>query len=476
MVINPLRSGFLFLFAACLSGCGEPPSEDLEETSAAVTASNPVPNGYFGKATVRADDALNLRSEPRISPTNIVGSLPGRTEVYLDSVAEGWAKITGYSGCPAGCYASARYLQRDMNVAPFSIILLPDTQHYTEFGRDYGAGTFRGPYHKQTEWIVDNWNDPKHNIQFVVHLGDLTDNNKPEEWKIAQEAHSLLDKAKGYDSYGFPIPVPYSVSPGNHDFHPCEKGDMEYGLDGWYATSCVGKSKIGTYFGRKSWYGGCYPSDKSCENNYSFFDAGNLKFMVVSLEHDPTLDHYYPDSASGLMDWAKEAIEKNPDRKVIIATHSYLNAGGEYKYLDSDGVWNARNCGLTEEGKPLWQQLVSKHENIFLVVSGHVEGSKHCTRTRDGHTVHEMLVDYQDEGKKQPWNDGCRTKWLGDDVFTGNGWMRELTFYPSGKVDAKTLSVLPGVDKFYCNRGSYGVRSKPTSPDPHNFFFYDNKP
>ena len=66
----------------------------------------------------------------------------------------------------------------------FTIVALPDTQHYLE----------KWPHHfyRQTEWIVAN--REKRNIQFVVHLGDITNRNTPEEWKVAQKAMTTLER------------------------------------------------------------------------------------------------------------------------------------------------------------------------------------------------------------------------------------------------------------------------------------------
>ena len=50
----------------------------------------------------------------------------------------------------------------------FSIIILPDTQYYSSRYPDI--------FYQQMEWIVEN--KGLLNIQYVVHVGDITDNNK----------------------------------------------------------------------------------------------------------------------------------------------------------------------------------------------------------------------------------------------------------------------------------------------------------
>ena len=54
---------------------------------------------------------------------------------------------------------------------PFSLVLLPDTQNYTR--EIYGAT--RDIFTAQTQWIVDHKDEL--NIAFVLHEGDITDQN-----------------------------------------------------------------------------------------------------------------------------------------------------------------------------------------------------------------------------------------------------------------------------------------------------------
>src|SRR5262245_58343296 len=68
----------------------------------------------------------------------------------------------------------------------FSVVLLPDTQNYAE-NASYGV------YAHQAQWIVNN--PSSRNIQFVVHLGDVTNHDVAAEWQTADAAHDILDAA-----------------------------------------------------------------------------------------------------------------------------------------------------------------------------------------------------------------------------------------------------------------------------------------
>lgn len=234
----------------------------------------------------------------------------------------------------------------------FRIVLLPDTQNYSE--------KFPGTYLAQTKWIKRR--AEADDIKFVIHLGDIVQTSTvEEEWKNADRAHRVLDGV-----------VPYSVLPGNHDGAP---GD----------TALYNKYFPPKRFEKCPFYGGHY-GEKN-DSNYCLFDACGMKLMVLSLENEP---------GDAVLAWAAEVADAHKDRRVIVATHSYLTTA-------------ARN----DVGKNIWNKLIRKHPNVFMVVSGHVIGVNHRTVTNDaGGKVHEILCDYQ----------GLPNG--------GDGWLQTLRFLP----------------------------------------------
>src|SRR5690242_17365771 len=79
----------------------------------------------------------------------------------------------------------------------FTVVLLPDTQFYSE--------KYPETFVAQTMWIRERAQPD--NIKFVVCLGDIVQNAHVEdEWVKAHEAARILDGV-----------VPYSSVPGNHD-------------------------------------------------------------------------------------------------------------------------------------------------------------------------------------------------------------------------------------------------------------------
>ncbi|MBN2473005.1 MAG: metallophosphoesterase [Pirellulales bacterium] len=234
----------------------------------------------------------------------------------------------------------------------FSVVLLPDTQFYSE--------TFADTYLAQTEWIRAR--AAAERTRFVIHLGDIVDNaTVEEEWKVADRAHRVLDGV-----------VPYSVLPGNHDGAPGE-------------TELYNKYFPPRRFEHYPWYGG-HAGQKN-DNNVALFNAACMKFLVLNLEYNP---------GDETLQWANDVVAQHADRRVIVATHEYMGPKGR-----------------RPPGEKIFEQLVRKHENIFLVVCGHVGAIAQQVSANDaGGQVHEVLCDYQNlpEG--------------------GGGWLQVLRFLP----------------------------------------------
>jgi len=267
----------------------------------------------------------------------------------------------------------------------FTVVLIPDTQLYSL--------NFPKSYLRQTQWIKDN--AKSRNIKFAIHLGDIVHRNTAKEWAVADRAMSILDGV-----------VPYSMTPGNHDMGPDGSAKTR-------DTNLYNKTFPPSRYKGKPWYGGNL--GKTNDNNFCLFEGGGIKFLVISLEFAPT------DLA---LDWANRIVAQHKDRQVIVATHSYQNTDGSRK----SGPLGYGVAGNNAD--QMWNRFVRKHDNIFMVVCGHVLGVayKKSQNGRGGY-VHEILTDYQ--GLKNG----------------GNGWLRWLKFVPSqNKIYIEAYS--PVLDKF----------------------------
>lgn len=270
----------------------------------------------------------------------------------------------------------------DTAAESFSVVLLPDTQNYSE--------KYPDTYVAQALWVRQQ--AKKDNIKFVIHLGDIVQTSTIKlEWENADRAMRFLDGV-----------VPYSMAPGNHDMVVKNRDTTLY--NEYYSPE--------RFAGRK-WYGG--HMGETNDNNYCFFEASGMKFMILNLEFAPRDE---------TLEWAAGVAKRYPDHRVIVATHCYMRP----EQRDTACATSYKIAG--NSGEQMWQKFVRKQPNIFLVVSGHVLGVGLQTSVNDaGGKVLEMLTDYQ----------GLPNG--------GDGWLRSLKFVPGeDKIHVRTYSPLLNQD------------------------------
>lgn len=279
---------------------------------------------------------------------------------------------------------------------------MPDPQYYTTSNH---PGTY-DLYRKQSNWIRDT--RAEHNTKHVLWLGDLTNDNTPSQWNVASAAYSILDNAG----------IPYAVVPGNHDYKTPTGWAGTHRRDlTWYNT-VVGPQR----FASKSWYGGNMGETTDFnENNYTYFSANGMDFLVVGLEYAPRKE---------AITWANKLISAHPNHRVILFTHAYLTTNGNYLGLSSASNYGA----VGASGLELFEECASRHNNLFMVMCGHVNESHVNTKVGvNSNIVYEMLVDYQSENPK------------GAGSSLGNGWLRILKFDPvTNRIHGSTITPAAG--------------------------------
>ncbi|HEY1598222.1 MAG TPA: metallophosphoesterase [Pirellulales bacterium] len=285
----------------------------------------------------------------------------------------------------------------------FSIVALPDTQIYCE--------TYPQHFYNQTEWIVAN--KAKHNIQFVVHLGDITNRNTRPQWEVAQRAVQKLDGQ-----------VPYSLVLGNHDCGPGGNCSTRDTLLNEYFPLATARTQP-TFGGVKD--------DGRLDNSYHTFSAAGQKFLVLALEWGPRDES---------VAWADTIVAQHPKHRVLLTTHAYMyfdETRYDWTKYGKDQKWNphsygtAKLAGSTNDGQQLWDKLIAKHPNFFMTLNGHVleDGLARLTSPLPGgNEVHQMLVNYQ-----------MKTE-------GGQGFLRLIEFLPDGQtVQVKAFSPSTGTYK-----------------------------
>ena len=231
----------------------------------------------------------------------------------------------------------------------YSFCIVGDTQKVTKHAPAKLANIY--------DWIVDNAD--KRNIQYVFGLGDITDTDSTTEWDTA---YAQINKLNGV--------VPYSLVRGNHD----------------------GSENMNKYFNNSTYKGQFeqfYFNDR-IETAYTRIQVGDVKYLMMTFDIGPT---------DAELEWAADVIERYSDHRVIITTHTYLLTDGSHITGDhSHPATNYNSDPTANNGDGMWEKLISKHENVFLVISGHVGTDYVITNQRvgdNGNVVTEMLVDPQ---------------------------------------------------------------------------------
>ena len=248
----------------------------------------------------------------------------------------------------------------------YSFAVLPDTQIVTKNDAVNGENNLVKLY----DWIIAN-KDSK-NIRYVFGLGDITDNNNTAEWTLAQSQFAKLTEAG----------IPYSAVRGNHDlpwYRKTGESASNYTTDDY--TNYIGTDAY------RAQFGGFY-SNTNVSNAWRTLQVGGVKYLLVTLDYG---------ADDNVLNWASGIIYQHPDHNVIITTHAYLYRDGTT--LDSGDVVPPSTSGGTNDGDDMWEKLISKHENIVLVMSGHDPSESivvNRSKGDNGNTVTAMLIDAQD--------------------------------------------------------------------------------
>ena len=344
---------------------------------------------HFDKVDVAGKGSMEM------TPTGAAGER--FTKAFLRNLREHVVNVRMRRTAAVAVTPSPTNMQ-DFIEGSWTLALLPDTQVYSL--------RYPGLYDAQTNWIVRN--RERRNIKYVIHLGDITNNNTPMEWRRARAAMSLLDGI-----------VPYSLVPGNHDYGPSGDASSRNSLMNEYFKFDSARSM--------PTFGGALEQGK-VDNTFHLFEVDGGKWIIVNLEWGPR---------AGTIAWANEVMSRHDDRLGILVTHAYLN-NNDRRYDHTDKVnpqhYNPheyRTPGGVHDGEELWQMLVRKHDFAFTL-NGHVLGDGTgylASRNDGGRMTHQILQNYQ-----------MRT--LG-----GESYLRLLEFLPDKRtVRVRTYS--PLYDKY----------------------------
>jgi hypothetical protein len=257
-------------------------------------------------------------------------------------------------------------------------------------------------------WLAEN-KDEK-NIQYVIGLGDLTDQCQAREWIEAISALEILEDAGLY----------YSVVRGNHD-------TALSGIEASSAATAKPELFDKLFAAEDTFYydqfltnGGLY-EEGSVKNTYRLLDCEGDPWLILNL--DWRID-------DEIFAWAKGVIESHPEHRVIIVTHDYLTASG----------------AQSANGKKIWENLAGQYENVVLALGGHSSWDNIVFNQAEGlhgNTVTQMLIDPQ----------------RADDLLSGVGLVTMFYFDKNGSViDVEYYS--PEWDRYYKNANQMRIDLK----------------
>ena len=369
---------------------------------------------------------------------------------------------------------------RQGDCSEFTVAMIPDTQSYADYRHQAWAGfpfDAIDQFYMQMWWVAENARSSGGDIVFATHVGDV--------WQHYSAWMDPAHAARGFrwmpnggsetamspkvQTRAFEIPaavlafqllagkLPFSVVPGNHDYdalwtdpaHPPRPELKQVGtrhlggLTGFQSAF----ADTSSFFAGQPWY---VDSHDGGADSAQVFTAGQCRFLHIGLQ-------YHAPHAS--LEWATAVIARHPGLPTIVTTHEYLGRDGK-RHMKSNPLSSALDP-LDNDPEKIWDEFLSRHDQVFLVLSGHVSGQGFSVDTnRVGNPVYQIMADYQ--GRGQTAIDAGVTG------QTGDGWLRLLKFrldtdHP--RIEVRTYSTHYG--KFAAEIPEYGAWYKAGEKQAH---------
>lgn len=330
----------------------------------------------------------------------------------------------------------------------FTVAMIPDTQNYLDYRHQKTAGyPIDGVdlFFEQMRYIADNARSAGGDIVFATHVGDIwqhysrwTDpahelrgfkaipNSMSSEVAVSPRKETLTfeipNAVKGYQLIAGKLA--FSVVPGNHDYDalwtdpryppdPTRKDSLRIGLRhlGGLSGYQSAFSDQSQFFKGQPWY---VDANDGGADSAQIFTSGSCRFLHIGLQFDA------PDAS---LAWAERVVHRFPRVPTIVTTHKYLDRNGaraDTPALDLSILDHRDN-----NPQMVWDDFISRHDQIFLVLSGHIGGQGYSvSRNLYGREVHQMMADYQ--GRWQVAKDSGQQD--SSQGTLGDGWLRLLNF------------------------------------------------
>ncbi len=335
----------------------------------------------------------------------------------------------------------------------FTLAVIPDTQNYIDFrhqtaqGFEFDAADL---FIEQMRYVADNAVGNGGDIAFVASVGDVWQHQTiaidPAHQRrgmaiesdpilarraVRREAVLGVELPKAVEGYRIisEAGLPFGVAPGNHDYDAAwsvagfppnrqkkwrertrtveDMGILHVGgLDNFRSVFGADTG----FFRDKSWY---VDSFRGGANSAQRFSAAGYDFLHIAIEMQ---------AGDPVLAWVETVLAAYPGLPTILTTHDYLDVRGERRarpLIDLARIEPA----FHNSAEQLWQKLIRRHDQIFLVLCGHNYGqSFRVDDNAAGNPVYQLLADYQGRGQAG-FDFGRRQR---RDI--GDGWLRLMRF------------------------------------------------
>lgn len=377
--------------------------------------------------------------------------------------------------------ASAAEYQQQGGCGEFTVAMIPDTQNYVDYRHQKWSGfpfDATEQFYEQMQWVAENAQSSGGEIAFATHVGDIWQHysawvdpaHAASDFPWMPNGGSEVARSPKVHTKSYEIPVsiqafqliagklPFSVVPGNHDFdalwtdpaHPPqpEKGKAGARYVGGLTGFSSAFSAESQFFSGQAWY---VDSHDGGGDSAQVFAVGQCRFLHIGLQY------YAPDAS---LAWATEVIRRYPGLPTIVSTHAYLDRDGTR--IAKSSTVNSAPDSSANSPQMIWDEFISQHDQIFLVLSGHVSGQGFSVDTNHfGNDVYQILADYQ--GRAQTAKDAGE-----GNIPIGDGWLRLLKFRLDADMpimEVRTYS--PHYGKFASEIPEYAARYKASDGQAH---------
>jgi len=290
----------------------------------------------------------------------------------------------------------------------YSLAIIPDTQCIV----NHFETSIKYPFN----FIINN--KEKKNIELVFALGDVTDgySNNGGKWSngsgsTAQSRDQYHLIGAQYERLWSEASIPSFAVPGNHDYdNECHSGITQSGTDGPGPAEFPGgiKGHAVTLFDKEfkdttlSYFAGNRVEQfksSSIVNTCFFTEYSGIKYMFFALDFGPSDE---------VIEWAANLTEANPDHRVIVATHGFMNADGDFLRLGDSGVPSAysfSNDVKINNPQDMWDKWLKKYPNVFMTFSGHVNCDEILYKESVG-DCGNIVTNFLIDGQGGVMNDG----------------------------------------------------------------------